>query len=478
MNIESRGLSASPGFLYTWWTPRLAVPVGLAAVIRLALLAASLARTGTKGLIFPDTMSYLEPGRNLLLHGRFFTDGVPELFRTPGYPLFLAITSLAGMPTASVANIILSVVSVILVWRLGRIVFDDDRIALGAAWIFAFEPVSVANSILLLSDTLFVMLYLFSLERLALFLRAHRLPVLAEAGLLLAAATFVRPVTYYLPIALALGLFFVLARVHGLRWKAPAVLLISVLPWLAAWQIRNRMEAGYGGFSSITDENLYTYSAADVIARVEHRNFIDVQNELSDRCGTGCGEPAYLNQSRTARDIEQPGWNQGWRLSFMHAEAVRVIRAHSGVYLRASLASLSGVVLNPGAGIYINLLYPEGAGHADSLTDYKSPASGALALAKAYPWIAAEKAVFVTVLLGMYLLAAWGTFRGGMHNECIWLLLGTSLYFFVVSDLAGGPGGTARYRLPVMPAVCILVAAGVWSTKTITAQRHTGFTRT
>jgi hypothetical protein len=480
MSIESRDANANPSFMPAWWTPRLAGPVIAAAVLRLTLLAASLSRVGTRALIFPDTMSYLEPGRNLLLHGSFFADGVPDLVRTPGYPLFLAITSLAGLPAAAVANVILSVFTVIIVWKLGQVVFGDSRIALVAAWIFALEPVSVANSVLLLSDTLFLALYLLSLERLAVFLRTRRLPVLATAGMWLAAATYVRPITYYLAVALALGLLLVFARVPGLspqrqrpvagdpglRWKAPIVLLISVLPWLAAWQMRNWVETGYSGFSSASEYNLYFIESADVIARVEHRNFIDVRKELGFAGYKSPSEQDYLSESYLARHPEQTAWSQAQRLAFMHSEALRVIRAHDGIYLHSYLTSLSGMLFNPGAGVYINLLYPQGTGLVDQVIDYKSPASGAIALAKAYPWVAAGKAAFVAVLLGMYLLAARGVIRGGMHNTRLWLLLGASLYFFVVTAAVMGPETAARFRLPVMPVVCILAAAGIHRTKT------------
>jgi hypothetical protein len=195
----------------------LAGPLIAAAVVRLTLLAVVLARAGTSALINTDTNSYLIPGRNFLLHGSFVADGSPDLLRTPGYALFLAVTSLAGLPAAALANVILSVFCVLLVWKLGRAVFDDGRIALGAAWIFAFEPIAVVNSVLLISETLFLALFLLSLERFAAFLRGRNLRVLAAAGLWLAAATFVRPVTYYLPVALSLGLFLVLVRVPGLR---------------------------------------------------------------------------------------------------------------------------------------------------------------------------------------------------------------------------------------------------------------------
>ena len=146
MSTELRELAANPGFRPGWWTPRLAGPLIAATAVRLALLVAVLARSGTGALIQGDTISYLNPGRNLLLHGRFFAEGVPDLVRTPGYPLFLGITSLAGLPAAAVANLILSLFSVLLVWRLGRVVTGDDRIAIGAAWLLACEPISILPS--------------------------------------------------------------------------------------------------------------------------------------------------------------------------------------------------------------------------------------------------------------------------------------------------------------------------------------------
>lgn len=92
---------------------------------------------------------------------------------------------------------------------------------------------------------------------------------------------------------------------------------------------------------------------------------------------------------------------------------------------------------------------------------------GPILLAKNHPWIAAEKAAFAAVMLGLYLfairgvfLAMRGAFRGHMQEVCLWLLLGTSLYFLIVSGVAGGPGASSRYRVPIMPIVCILAAAG------------------
>jgi hypothetical protein len=98
----------------------------------------------------------------------------------------------------------------------------------------------------------------------------------------------------------------------------------------------------------------------------------------------------------------------------------------------------------------------------------------AILLAKAEPWALAEKAAFAVVLMGLYLFAARGllfaargVFRGSTHSACLGMMLGISLYFLVISAAAGGLGANARYRLPVMPIVCILAAAGLQRTKTI-----------
>jgi len=57
------------------------------------------------------------------------------------------------------------------VWKIAREIFRDERVALGAAWIMAFEPTAFAYSSLLMSEELFLFLYLLRLERLMVFLR-------------------------------------------------------------------------------------------------------------------------------------------------------------------------------------------------------------------------------------------------------------------------------------------------------------------
>jgi len=422
-------------------------------VLRLALLAATLLRTGTTVITSGDTASYLEPGHNLIFHGSFVTRILPEIDRTPGYPIFLAIVSLPGVAFAAFAQVLFSAFTVLLIWRLARAIFADERIALISAWLFAFEPVSTIYSVRLLPETLYLVLLLLSLERLVVFLRDRLLISLAAAGLWLAAATFVRPVSYYLPVALALGLLVVSVRVPGLRWKAPAVLLMSTLPWLAAWQIRNKVETGFSGFSSIVARNLYFYQAAEVEARVEHRPFAQVQKEF--------GYPD--EQSYISHHPDQSEWPQARRVAFMSAEAARVLRAHPATYLKMHLEGSVVVAFTPCVADLARLLgaYPE---NAPRRVVSEGPVTAALLLVTTHPWLTALMVVFEIVLLTLYLLALRGLLASRIKREVIWLLLGVFLYFMAVS---GGAQAVGRYRLPVMPIVCIFAAAG-WRRNPIT----------
>jgi hypothetical protein len=259
----------------------------------------------------------------------------------------------------------------------------------------------------------------------------------------------VRPVTYYLPIALAIGLFLALGKSSpGLRWKAPAVLLLSVLPWLAAWQIRNRIETGFGGFSSIEAHNLYFFSAGDVTARVDHRSLAQV--------GAGLGYDTV--DLFVARHPGTASWNQAQRLQFMQSDAERVLRAHPWLFLRAHVEGMFRTALNPGAAVLLSML----GAPVDNATFVREQDEGlvssALEAARRYPGQTVTMAALEVVLLGTYVFAILGAVRWRGPAISIWLLLGVALYFIAVS---GGVVGEARFRLPVMPELCIVAAAGI-----------------
>lgn len=410
------------------------LPLTAGAVLRLLLWAGALARTGTRVIVSGDTASYLAPGLNLLWQGRFTTAGLPEIDRTPGYPLFLAVTSGAGPAVAVLAQIVLGLLAIVLAARLAEAVFARRTVTVATAWLMAFDPVAVIYSVRLLSETLFLVFFLIFLERLVVFLRRRDLRVLAVSGLALTAAIYVRPIGYFLPYLLIVY-FFVIFRHERVRlvW-AVAVLLATTLPWLALWQTRNRIETGFGGFSSIATRNLYYYTAAGVLAAREGRTLTDEQRAMG-----------YFSADRVDARL----------LAGQRAAAKKIIAADPAIFLRQQIAGSIAVALTPCATEMLALL---GAGDAPERVVSAGPRTALERIVHLHPGRLVWMALFEAWLLALYLFAAFGLLRGGAMKSVRALLLAVAFYFLALS---GGVQAVGRYRLPVMPELCVLAAAGL-----------------
>jgi Dolichyl-phosphate-mannose-protein mannosyltransferase len=429
----------------------LRMPALTGASLRMALMLIAYARTGTQIMTQGDTASYLIPGRNLLLHGQFASGGLPEIDRTPGYPLFAMLTGMMqdNILATVFAQIVVSMLSLLLIGRIAELVFPGTRAVFYATWLYALEPISILYTVRLMPETLFVLLLLCVIERLLSFYVSGKLASVAIAGVSLAAATFVRPVSYYLVFALAIGLALTAPRTRQLWWKAPAVLLIGTLPWLAAWQVRNRIETGYGGFSSIVEKNLYFYQSAEVTAELAHISLGVQQARLG-----------YLDDaSYLAVHPEQRLWTQAQRLAYMHNHALQILSAHRALYLRTHFAGVAVVAFTPCATEFLQLLrlYPDDAEMPHRILN-EGVLSSLLRVLQAEPVTAGVMILLELFLLAFYAAAVYGLFCGRGKTLPKLLLAAVALYFLLIS---GGAQAVGRYRVPVMPELCILAGGGL-----------------
>lgn len=421
------------------------------AALRIALMVAAFALTGTHIMTQGDTASYLEPGRNLLLHGSYATAAVPELDRTPGYPLFAMLTGMAfgNVLSTVAAQIVLSLGSLLLIRRIAQQTFPNTRAGGISAWLYALEPLSIVYAIRLLPETLFVFLLLAAIDRLLAFQKTAKLSMLTAAGVILAAATYVRPVTYYLALPLAIGIALTAPKARGYRWKAPAVFLVCVLPWLAVWQVRNWIETGYSGFSSIVEKNLYFYQSAEISAELRHISLDAEQQNLGYR-----DESSYI-----ALHPDQQGWSREQRLKFMRAESMKILSTHRALYLKTHFAGVSIVAFTPCATELLQLvgLYPEHGTMPDRILN-EGIVNSAKRVVLSHPAVTLTMALLEVFLLLLYGLAIYGALTSGAARVPTLTLVGIALYFILIS---GGAQAVGRYRLPVMPELCILAAGGL-----------------
>ena len=441
----------------------LLVPIAVAAMLRFGLMVAAYLLTGTQVMTQGDTASYLAPGANLIFHGTFASviGGLPEIDRTPGYPIFAMLSGMAfnHVLLTVVCQILISLISLTLIWRIANRSFPNTNAGMIAAWFYAVEPVSILYTVRLMPETLFVLLLLAMIDRLLSFHSTGRLSAICESGIALAAATYVRPASYYLVFALAAELAVMASRHRGYWWKAPAVLLATVLPLQALWQARNWIETGYDGYSSIVEKNLYFFQSAEVTAELQHNSLGDEQKKIGYP-----DEAAYL-----AVHPEQQHWSPAERLRFMRIQSLQIIAQHRGLYFGTHLRGVAVVAFTPCATELLQLLrlYPKDNEMPRRILNQGIFKSMGL-IVSTHPAIAAFMALWEAFLLTLYGLAIRGILNPNKDRIAISILGGIALYFLLIS---GGAQAVGRYRLPVIPGLCILAAGGLASLQNKTRDR-------
>jgi 4-amino-4-deoxy-L-arabinose transferase-like glycosyltransferase len=430
--------------------------LSLAFIVRIAVPLIVILTTGDYSLFYtPDTFTYIRPAEELLSHGRFYSNGLPELFRTPGYPLFLIPGILLGkVETITITlQIILNCLTTYLVFRVALTLFEDARIAAWGAFLYAVEPVSILYASKLLSETLCTFLTILFVYCLLKYFKTESLKILLLASLLLSISVYVRPAGYFLPIVIVVVL---------LAWslkKRKAVLFAHTLSFLLCsfliiglWQLRNERETGYSGFSSVSDYNLYGYQAASVRAIQERVPYYEMQRSM------GCPDKKIYLQNHP----EQSYWDRGKIYHSMGREGLKIITREPVTYLLIHAKGIVRTLIDPG------------------ITEY-------LIMFKRHSWSggllgqALDQGLFVTfkdfartmpifffgllTLLGLYLVVSFGSavvalfhkaFPYGISTVAILCILG---YYLLVS---GGPVGYHRFRLPIMPLVCVFSCYGLY----------------
>ena len=276
-----------------------------------------------------DEVAYLGLARTLAGEGRF-----TGTFRPPLYPAFMALFLVTGLGTLGVrvAQALVSTVSAALVYRIAGRLFDRRTARIGAA-LFAFNPVLIAFSHRLWSETLFILLLLVALDLLVTAARSRgRLPWLV-AGATLGLAGLARPlILTFVPLLLPW------AVLQLVRWRRVAGAPPLARPWLEAtlrfallaaaagavvlpWTVRNYVTTG--GVILVDANGPFNF----LVGTQPEAAFVDKDDMWSERFARVDGrryEDYVLVNPLHAQELAL-------------ATAKRNIREHPGLYLRKSL---------------------------------------------------------------------------------------------------------------------------------------------
>ncbi|MBF0472971.1 MAG: glycosyltransferase family 39 protein [Nitrospirae bacterium] len=234
-----------------------------------------------------DTLSYLSPAKSLAFDHKFNNlYGKPDIIRTPGYPLLIAIGERFHHPEIITVFLqsILSCLTIFLIYKMSLKIFNNEFAALVSVFLACLDRVLMDYTYLIGSETLYTFLLTLLLYTIIIYFNNKRLKYIIISSILLAMSIYVRPVGYYMPAYLVISIFLYLIYKRELTKKIILHLLVffmlcSGLVYL--WQIRNHKVARYDGFSAISDINLYYYNACSLLAVQNGITFEDMQEKLA-----------------------------------------------------------------------------------------------------------------------------------------------------------------------------------------------------
>ena len=452
--------------------------VGLALAGKLILLAVLVWRGPGPG-IFIDSATYLGPARALLATGRYATgpgpSAGPELLRTPGYPAFLALVfAVFGerLWVASALGACLSAATALALLYLFTEPFGE-RPAAWAAVLLSFEPGSFCRSLDILSETFFTLLLVLGLAALVAVVGRPE-PRSAPAflgGVALALATLVRPILVFLLPVLALALLAVSLRRRWGGGRRAAVLgafLLGPTLLVGGWMARNARVAGSFSLVPVSGAQLLHRRAAAVVARVEGIPLTEAQERLGIREAffrhRGPGAEAEMFGSQRYRDLF-PGTaglslfelDRKWR-----GEAMEIFRAHPAATLAATARGSLLLLFAPASlilSVHFDLVRPDP--EVQRLYDDQEVRALTASLARHHPVLFTVSTLLVVQVAALLLLALLGavrSWRGGRRAAHALLLVSLG---YLIAASSSTDAVDDRYRVPLMPVVCLYAAAGL-----------------
>lgn len=427
----------------------------VALALRMIYLAA--VYDGADSLRAPDSNAYESAARALAATGelaRTGADGTRRVFteRAPGYVGYLALVRLAageGTLGAAVGQAILDALTCVLVGWLAA--FLDRRIALAAGILAAINVNMIIHAAEILSDSLFLLpLTGGMVATLAYMARPGRLSA-GAAGLLFALAWLIRPVMlFFVPILLVALVIAAWRHRIGLGAAAGHIALAALVMALSVGPhyYKNHREFGHLALTSQVGTHALNWLVPLVREYAYGVPTAETRAEMNRRL-----EARLAAQGRSALP-ENP----------FAASAEMQAVAREALLESGPLALAKAW----GTGIAINLLTPALIA-APPVMAMERPSffdtPGANPANKVWNYLAANPDFSLLILPALALTALCRLLSLGALLQTgrrlaagpVVFLLATALYFAAVT----GPVTGVKYRLPLEPALDILLAAAV-----------------
>ena len=393
---------------------------------------------------------------NSLALGIWKTNSLKDMgaTRTPAYPLLVAFFyyffGLGGAWLVLIFQIILDLITIYLVYLIGKQISSSLWVGPAAAFLYAVSFPTALYSNLLLTEIPFAFLIALTVW---LLIRALEQPqksfwLLAASGLTLGVATLIRPITQYLPIVIVvfwlITAFYqrktsstrkTLGRIIGEATLFLFIFIIVISPWL----IRNKNLYGYYELSAIQGHNLCDYNIAYLKSRIE-------------------GIPLGSSDSCYKRELGLHG-NPFAASRNCRGEAINYILKNLRYYIPIHLRGTLNIFLGVGRADILYLLGKEVPGKDFMQGNLIAGIIEEIKISKNHYFLVPILAVrqlleYLFLLLGVVLLA-----KKGVGDRKIYAIL--LILFIGYLVFTPGTVGYSRFRIPIVPLYLVFSAYGL-----------------
>jgi len=214
--------------------------------LELIVAAIILGRFGLDFYQGGDSPGYMTIAKNFVEHGVFSFDNaspyIPTNFRTPGYPLFLALIYLIfhSFIPAMFFGAIIAAFAAPLIYLIAGEIFSE-KIAFMAGILSAVEPLGLFLGVSILTEGVFTPVLLFSVYCFIKYLKTSNQKFLWSAGALLGAATLIRPIMFYFWPIIVLFIFYKERFNWRPAFRKAAIFVAIFFLILSPWLIRNKV---------------------------------------------------------------------------------------------------------------------------------------------------------------------------------------------------------------------------------------------
>lgn len=416
----------------------------LALLVRLALFL-FVYNTDPDRFMLHDSYGYASIAENLLQQGVYSQSETapyyPDVFRPPLYPLFIAAIVFAGgdLGALILMQLFFSLLTCYVLVRMLHLLWGEEKkkIVLCAVFLYAIDVPSLVMGNLVMTETLFTLLFVLFIHQMLRFFLQQNNPALLLAGLFLALATLTRPISLYLAFFMLAILLF-RYRKKALRYTV--LFLTPLILLIGGWYLRNYANMGHWYFSQIGNFNLLYFQAADLYAEKKAVSLNDARTQL-------------YNEVQLQMQ-ELPMENPVAFYTLCGEKAKAVIFASPGGTLKNMVKAQINLWLRPLRGYLDYQLHNSNVYDPQSIFP-SSPAKN-LQSKSAHPLtrvLLYWQLVLNPLLLLLTIMGLWQVFK---KNTALFYFFSMLLVYFLL--VCSGPEIDARFRVPLLPLMLVIAS--------------------